>query len=34
VLVISATMLLLACRYLPGDESSKLERAKQLGEVT
>jgi len=27
-------MLLLACRYLPGDESSKLERAKQLGEVT
>lgn len=34
VLIISATMLLLACRYLPGDESSKLERAKQLGEVT
>ena len=32
VLIISATMLLLACRYLPGDESSKLHRAKELGE--
>ena len=27
-----AAMLLLACRYLPGDESTKLERAKALGE--
>jgi MFS family permease len=33
VLIISATTLLLACRYLPGDESSKLDRAKELGEV-
>ena len=32
VLIISAAMLLLACRYLPGDESTKLERAKALGE--
>jgi DNA integrity scanning protein DisA with diadenylate cyclase activity len=33
VLIISATTLLLASRYLPGDESSKLDRAKELGEV-